>query len=171
MARRHRFHKTNATYHIMLRGNNGQSIFTCENDKAKICLLIQKGIERFGHSIEAFCFMSNHIHLAVRVTRTNISRIMQHLAFCYTRYFNRQYKRIGHLFQGRLTGFPCKGNRLHSPQKFSWNSRKRFKYPCKTRESFQIQNHQRFVCCGKCVNYASMGNKPQLETPKCQAWP
>ena len=65
-------------------------------------LLIQKGIERFGHSIEAFCFMSNHIHLAVRMTLTNISRIMQHLAFCYTRYFNRQYKRIGHLFQGRF---------------------------------------------------------------------
>ncbi len=63
---------------------------------------MQQGVERFGHSIEAFCMMSNHIHLAVRVADISISRIMQHLAFRYTRYINRKYKRIGHLFQGRF---------------------------------------------------------------------
>jgi hypothetical protein len=40
MARRNRFHRPTATYHVMLRGNNGQAIFFSEGDKAKLCLLI-----------------------------------------------------------------------------------------------------------------------------------
>jgi REP-associated tyrosine transposase len=104
MARRQRLHAPFSTYHVMLRGNDGQSIFFSEGDKSRLCLLMQQGMERFGHSIEAFCFMSNHIHLAVRVriADISISRIMQHLAFRYTRYINRKHKRIGHLFQGRF---------------------------------------------------------------------
>lgn len=102
MARRQRFHAPTSTYHVMLRGNDGQPIFFSEEDKSRLCLLMQKGTERFGHSIEAFCFMLNHIHLAVRVADISISRIIQHLAFRYTRYINRKYKRVGHLFQGRF---------------------------------------------------------------------
>lgn len=102
MARRHRFHTPRASYHVMLRGNDGQPIFFGNSDRSRMCLLIQQGVERFGHSIEAFCFMSNHIHLAVRVADVTISRIMQHLAFRYTRYINRHYNRVGHLFQGRF---------------------------------------------------------------------
>lgn len=102
MARRKRFHSPKSTYHVMLRGNDGQNIFFSEDDKFRMCLLLQQGIERFGHNIEAFCFMSNHIHLAISVGDTSISRIIHHLAFRYTRYINRLYNRIGHLFQGRF---------------------------------------------------------------------
>lgn len=98
MARRPRFHLPTATYHVMLRGNDRQPIFFSDHDKSRMCLLIQQGVERFGHSIDAFCFMSNHIHLAVRVADTSISKIIQHLAFRYTQYINRTYKRVGHLF-------------------------------------------------------------------------
>lgn len=102
MARRQRFHAPTSTYHVMLRGNDGQPIFFSEEDRSRLCLLMQQGTERFGHSIEAFCFMSNHIHLAVQVADISISRIMQHLAFRYACYINRKYKRIGHLLQGRF---------------------------------------------------------------------
>ena len=67
-----------------------------------MCLLLQEGVERFGHSIHSFCFMTNHIHLAIQVGDVSISRIIQNLAFRYTRYINKKYKRIGHLFQGRF---------------------------------------------------------------------
>ena len=66
MARRQRFHLLGATYHVMLSGKDGQPIFFDEGDKSRLCLLIQQGVERFGHSIEAFCFMSNHIHLVIQ---------------------------------------------------------------------------------------------------------
>lgn len=102
MARRLRLHIPNSTYHVMLRGNDGQPIFFSELDRSRLCFLMQQGVERFGHQIEAFCFMSNHIHMALRVSEISISRIMQHLAFCYARYINWKYKRVGHLFQGRF---------------------------------------------------------------------
>ncbi len=102
MARRQRFHSPHTTYHVMLRGNDGQPIFFSEGDKSRMCLLLQQGVGRFKHKIEAFCFMSNHIHLAVRVTDISISKIVHHLAFCYTQYINRLYNRVGHLFQGRF---------------------------------------------------------------------
>ncbi len=78
------------TYHVMLRGNNKQPIFFSNGDRARMCLLLQEGTERFGHQILAFCFMTNHIHLAIRVRDISISRVMQHLAFRYTRYINRR---------------------------------------------------------------------------------
>lgn len=102
MARRHRHFLPGATYHVMMRGNNGQSIFSKEEDRYKLCLLIQEGVERYGHSILAFCFMSNHIHLAIRLKDVSLSKICQNLAFRYTRFYNRQKKTIGHLFQGRF---------------------------------------------------------------------
>jgi putative transposase len=96
MARRLRLHLPSTVYHVMLRGNDGQSIFFSDEDKSRMCLLMQEGVERFDHHIYSFCFMTNHIHLAIQVGQISISRIIQNLAFRYTRYINKKYKRIGH---------------------------------------------------------------------------
>ena len=69
-----------ATYHVMLRGNDGEEIFFSDRDRCIMCLLIQEGIERFGHRLLAYCFMTNHIHLAIQVDQVPLSRIMQNLA-------------------------------------------------------------------------------------------
>lgn len=144
MARRQRYHLLGATYHVMLRGNDGQPIFFDEGDKSRLCLLMQQGVERFGHSIEAFCFMSNHIHLAVQVADISISRIMQHLSFRYTRYINRKYKRKGHLFQGRFKSIlvdddeylkeliryihlnPVRAKLVSDPRQYFWSSHRAY---------------------------------------------
>ncbi len=76
-----------------------------------MCLLIQEGVERFGHRIHSFCFMRNHVHLAVQVNQMSVSQIAQHLSFRYTRYINRKYARIGHLFQGRFKSVLIDENR------------------------------------------------------------
>ena len=100
MARRRRYHLPGATYHVMLRGNGGERIFFDDQDRCRMCLLIQEGVERYGHSLLGYCFMTNHIHLAIQVGQVKLSRIMQNLAFRYARYLNRKHKRIGHVFQG-----------------------------------------------------------------------
>ena len=84
----------------MLRGNGGQDIFF-DDDRYHLYLLMQEGLERFGHRIHGFCCMSNHLHLAVQVAEEPLSRIMQNLAFRYTRWANKKQSRTGHLFQGR----------------------------------------------------------------------
>lgn len=144
MARRPRFHKPLTTYHVMLRGNDGQSIFFFDEDRCELCLLLQEGTERFGHSIHAFCFMDNHIHLAITVKEVAISEIMQNLAFRYTRYINKKYNRIGHLFQGRFKSVivddteyllelvryihlnPVDANLTDRPENYRWSSHRAY---------------------------------------------
>ena len=101
MARKPRLLYPGALYHAILRGNNGQTIFFDHKDRTRFCLLLQEGIERFGHRIHAFCLMTNHVHLAIQMGGIPLSRIMQNLSFRYTRWGNWRQKRSGHLFQGR----------------------------------------------------------------------
>jgi REP element-mobilizing transposase RayT len=42
--------------------------------------------------------MKNHFHLLIEVSETPLSKIMQSLLFRYTRYFNKRYGKVGHLF-------------------------------------------------------------------------
>ena len=101
MARKPRLLYPGALYHAILRGNNGQTIFSDDKDRTRFYLLLQEGIERFGHRIHAFCLMTNHVHLAIQMGEIPLSRIMQNLSFRYTRWMNWRQKRSGHLFQGR----------------------------------------------------------------------
>ncbi len=101
MARKPRIHFPGAVYHVMLRGNGGQGIFFSAGDRTRFYLLLQEGVERYGHRIHAFCLMDNHVHLAIQVGDVPLSKIIQNLSFRYTRYINTVLTRTGHLFQGR----------------------------------------------------------------------
>ena len=101
MARKPRIHFPGALYHVMLRGNGGQDIFLSDSDRYRLFLLIQEGVHRFGNRIHAFCFMDNHIHLAIQVADVPLSKIIQNISFRYTRWMNHKSRKTGHLFQGR----------------------------------------------------------------------
>jgi putative transposase len=101
MARKPRIHVPGGVYHVMLRGNGGQNIFSSDEDRCHLYLLLQEGTERFGYRVHGFCLMTNHLHLAIQVSDIPLSCGMQNLAFRYTRWVNRREGRVGHLFQGR----------------------------------------------------------------------
>jgi REP element-mobilizing transposase RayT len=86
----------------MLRGNAGQPIFFHDEGREVFEELVGEGVSRFGHRIHAYCWMPNHAHLAIQIGDAPLSKIMQHLAFRYTRWTNKRENRIGHLFQGRF---------------------------------------------------------------------
>jgi putative transposase len=102
MARKPRIHIEGAFYHVMLRGNAGQNIFNSPKYFLAFEELIEEGIERFGHRIHAYCWMKNHVHLAVEVGQQPLSKIIQNVSFRYTRWFNKKENQSGHLFQGRF---------------------------------------------------------------------
>ncbi len=102
MARKPRIHYPGALYHVIIRGNDRQDIFFDAEDRCRFYLLLQEGVERFGHRIHAFCLMPSHVHLAIQVGEIPLSRIMQNLALRYTRWVNWRQNRCGHLFQGRF---------------------------------------------------------------------
>jgi hypothetical protein len=43
MARKPRIYYPGALYHVMFRGNAGQSIFSCDEDRFRFFLLLQEG--------------------------------------------------------------------------------------------------------------------------------
>ena len=62
--------------------------------------------------ILAFCLMPNHIHLLIRQLKDNgISQFMRKFGAGYAAYFNKKYKRMGHLFQGRFHAIHIKNDR------------------------------------------------------------
>ena len=101
MARKPRIHYPGAVYHVMLRGNGGAPIFFEEGDYLYFEELLQEGIQRFHHRVHGYCWMPNHVHLAIEVANTPLSKIVQNLSFRYTRRINKNHQRMGHLFQGR----------------------------------------------------------------------
>jgi len=46
--------------------------------------------------------MKNHYHILLEITRENLSKFMRQLNMNYAIYFNKKYKRVGHLWQGRF---------------------------------------------------------------------
>ena len=144
MARKPRVHYPAALYHVIMRGNARQDIFFDAEDRYRFYLLLQEGIEKYGHRIHAFCLMTNHIHIAIQVGEVSLSRIMQNLTFRYTRWINWRQKRSGHLFQGRfkavlvdadsylleLTRYihlnPVRAGMVQSPEEYPWSGHRAY---------------------------------------------
>jgi hypothetical protein len=51
--------------------------------------------------------MNNHVHLLIEIQDVPLSKVMQGLNQTYTMYFNRKYRTVGHLFQGRYKAILC----------------------------------------------------------------
>ncbi len=60
MARKPRVHFTGALYHVMSRGNQGQSIFNDDGDRERYLNLLTESQKRFGYQLYAYVLMGNH---------------------------------------------------------------------------------------------------------------
>ncbi len=107
MARRPRVHFPGALYHVISRGNRKQKIFGDERDFKTYLSYLSEYKARYSFRLYAFALMRNHFHLLLEVNEVCLSKIMQVLQFRYTRYFNRRYRKVGHLFQGRYKAILC----------------------------------------------------------------
>jgi len=152
MARKPRLHIPGGLYHVILRGNGGQDIFFSDIDKLYFESLVGEGIKRFGHRIHAYCWMKNHVHMAIQVGQVPLSKIIQNLSFRYTRYINRKMGHFGHLFQGRYRAIlvdaesyllelvryihlnPVRAKLVKRPEDYDWSGHK--SYIGKKRESW-----------------------------------
>jgi REP element-mobilizing transposase RayT len=110
MPRRSRIHYPGAFYHLILRGNAKQPIFHGWNEIRYFEHILSQGLEEHNHRLYAFCWMKNHVHMALQAPVFPLSKMMQSLSQRYTHWFNHRHDRVGHLFQGRYKAILIENN-------------------------------------------------------------
>ena len=110
MPRQARRKSESGIYHIMLRGINKQVIFEDEEDNFKFLETLKKYKAISGYKIFAYCLMSNHVHLLLKIEKEDIDLIIKRVASSYVYWYNWKYKRNGHLFQDRFKSEPVEND-------------------------------------------------------------
>lgn len=102
MPRQARQKSQSGIYHIILRGINKQILFEEEEDRKKFLECLQHYKTICHCEIYGYCLMDNHVHLLIKESETDIGSFMKRLGVSYVSWYNRKYKRCGHLFQDRF---------------------------------------------------------------------
>lgn len=140
MPRRPRLHVPGAFYHVILRGNARQDIFFDESDRLGWQDLIAGGLRRGGHRLHAYCWMTNHVHMALQVDAEPLGCFIGTVASQYARRTNRRIRRSGHFFERRYRAVlvqrdehllellryihlnPVRAGMVASPADYRWSS-------------------------------------------------
>lgn len=140
MSRQQRIKSNSGYYHVMLRGNEKKDIFHEDEDKQRLLeiILCKKQEDKFY--LHAFCLMDNHIHLLISEGKEDIAKAIKRIAVSYVSFFNKKYKRVGHLFQDRFKSEivendsyaislaryihqnPVKAKMVRRPSEYKWSS-------------------------------------------------
>lgn len=139
MPRRPRVEET-GFHHIINRGVARGDIFLKPDDFEKFLDIVLEAKERYDFTIHALCLMTNHYHLLIETKSENLSLIARQINSKYAQYFNKQYKRVGPLWQGRFKNYfvhdkgylyiliryiernPLKANITKAIGKYQWSS-------------------------------------------------
>ena len=99
-------HVEGGIYHVYNRLARGAMVFKEDTEAETFVSLLRDVKERDGLTLFAWCLMSNHYHLALRVGKTPLSRTMQSLQQRVTRAVNERQRVFGPLWQGRFKAKP-----------------------------------------------------------------
>ena len=106
MPRKAREKSESDIYHIIMRGINRQRIFNEEEDCHRFLQTLKFYKETSGYEIYAYCLMSNHIHLLIKVGPEPLEQIMRRVCGKFVYWYNHKYDRTGYLFQDRFKSEP-----------------------------------------------------------------
>jgi putative transposase len=101
MPRQRRIHLPGGLYHAVLRGNHRQAIFSGTDDYLCFEEIVARAVDRYGANLFAYCWMTNHVHLAIRVAAAPLGPLMGIVASRYARAKQRAVPTTGHLFERR----------------------------------------------------------------------
>ena len=101
MPRKPRIEFGGAAYHIMSRGNRGQTVFLNDADRISFLRTLGETCDRTGWLVHSYVLLNNHYHLLIETPEPNLVAGMRWLQGTYTIRFNQRHGLVGHLFQGR----------------------------------------------------------------------
>ncbi len=103
MPRKPRFFLPNVPVHMIIRGNNRQSVFIETDDYLAYQRWMKEGSDVCNCQIHAYVLMTNHVHILLSADKpSNISKFSQSLGRKYVPYFNHKYGKSGTLWEGRF---------------------------------------------------------------------
>lgn len=91
----------NCFLHVMSRGNSRMIIFEEQKDYNTYLKYLETYSIELNVKINAYCLMSNHVHLLISDPDNQVSTMIQSINGTYAKFFNSKYDRCGHVFQGR----------------------------------------------------------------------
>ena len=91
----------------MVRGINKADIFDDDQDRSRFLERLSLTVTEGKCTVYAWALMSNHVHILFKSGKQGISSVMRKLLTWYAQYYNRRYKRTGHLFENRYKSILC----------------------------------------------------------------
>lgn len=92
-------------HHLVNRGVARGDIFLKPLDFEKFLEILQEAKQRYDFTVHSLCLMSNHYHILLETKNENLSLIARQINSKYAQYFNKEYKRVGPLWQGRFKNY------------------------------------------------------------------
>lgn len=102
MGRRPRVLLAGGVYHVYNRVSRGAHVFRDEGEADRFEALLAATKKRDDFQIFAWCLMSNHYHLAVRMGEVSLSRSMRFIQHRFSQSFNGRNRVFGPFWQGRF---------------------------------------------------------------------
>jgi len=102
MGRRPRNFVPGGIYHVYNRVTRGQHVFRNDEEADRLEELIASTKKRDDFQVLAWCVMSNHYHLAVRMGEVPLSRSMRTIHHRFAQSFNGRHRVFGPFWQGRF---------------------------------------------------------------------
>jgi REP element-mobilizing transposase RayT len=140
MPRQQRDKSNTGYYHIMIQGHDRKDIFIDDQDKMYFIEILKTKKENNRYGL----IMDNHAHLLLQEREEGIASIMKRINVSYVFYFNKKYKKTGHLFQDRYRSEkieddsyllmatryihknPVKAGIVKKAEKYKWSSYKAY---------------------------------------------
>jgi len=110
MPRKARQKSKSGVYHIIMRGINRQILFHEAEDNHLFLQTLKFYKEPCGYNLYAYCLMSNHIHLMLKVDLEPLEQIMRRICGKFVYWYNNKYDRTGYLFQDRFKSEPVEND-------------------------------------------------------------
>jgi putative transposase len=107
MPRKARIDAPGALHHIIARGIERCKIFRDDQDRYDFMERLGRILEQTCTGCFAWALIPNHFHLLLRTGNYPVATVMRRLLTGHAIYFNRRYRRHGHLFQNRYKSILC----------------------------------------------------------------
>lgn len=102
MARQARTVIPGQAMHVLVRGNNRETLFHEPADYAVYLDWLRIAAAQFSVAVHAYALMPNHAHLLVSPKESeSLAKLMQSLGRRYAQFFNQKHGRTGTIWEGR----------------------------------------------------------------------